>query len=123
MATRAVAKRRRTVTRYVRRGYRRASKMTLPIALIAGVIPGLSRMWTHFTNPGLHGQPNGFAAMGVEAGRIYLGLDTRTGQFNMAWMSLGTGPVLLGAIVHKFIGGTLGVNRMLARTKIPLLRL
>lgn len=115
--------RRRTVTRYVRRGVRRAKRMTLPIALIAGVVPGLSRLWTHFTNPGLHGQANGFSAMGVEAGRIYLGLDTRTGQFDMRLMALGTGPILLGAIVHKFIGGTLGVNRMLARTGIPLLRL
>jgi len=115
--------RRRTVTRYARRGYRRVKKMTLPIALIAGTIPGLSRLWTHFQNPSLHAQPNGFAAMGVEAGRIYLGLDTRNGKFNVGWMSFGTGPILLGGIVHKFIGGTLGVNRMLARTGIPLLRL
>lgn len=103
--------------------HRRKKQMTLPISVVAGFAPGLSRLWTHFQNPGLHGASNGIEALGIEAGRIYLGYDSRDGSWNGALMTLGTYPAIGGVLVHKFIGGKLGVNRMLASAGIPIIRL
>lgn len=101
----------------------RKKGFTLPVAVMAGFVPGLSRLGTHFSNPGLHGASNGFEAVGIEAGRIYLGYDPRDGSWNWRLMALGTLPILVGGVVHKFIGGKLGVNRMLASSGIPIIRL
>jgi len=39
-------------------------------------------------------------------------------------MRAGLGPVVLGMLIHKFVGGSpLNLNRILARHKIPLLRI
>lgn len=102
---------------------RRKVSFTLPVAVVAGFAPGLSRCAYHFANPGEHGASNGIEAVGVEAGRIFLGYDSRNGEFNAGWATLGTLPILAGVLVHKFIGGKLGVNRMLASAGIPVIRL
>lgn len=107
-----------------RRKVRRTSrqKTNLPVAVLAGFAPGVGRLVYHATHSD-HGQGNPVANVGVEAGRIFLGYDSRTGTFNAANLMYGLGPVILGGLVHKFIGGTLGVNRILARSGVPMLRL
>ena len=106
-----------------KKSHRHKRQFTLPVAVAAGFLPGVMRILTHFQNPGLHGQSNGFSAAGVEASRVYLGLDPRDGSWNPGLLTLGLLPILLGGIVHRFVGGRLGVNRMLAGAGIPFLRL
>lgn len=97
-------------------------KMSLPVAVIAGFAPGVGRLVYHATHND-HQQGNPIANVGVEAGRIFLGYDSRSGTFDARNMLYGLMPVVLGGLVHKLVGGTLGVNRMLARSGVPLLRL
>lgn len=98
------------------------AKFNLPVAVIAGFAPGAGRLIYHATHND-YGQGNPISNVGVEAGRIFLGYDSRTGQFDARNMMYGLLPVILGGMVHKFIGGTLGLNRTLARSGVPLLRL
>ena len=102
---------------------RKSNGFKLPVAVVAGFVPGIARTFTHFRNPSLHGSSNGIEAAGVEASRIYLGYDPRDGDWNPALLSMGTVPLILGMLVHKFVGGRLGVNRALASAGIPIIRL
>lgn len=105
----------RTITRYrSKKGGRHNRKFTLPIAIVAGFIPGVTKTIAGFQTGGLQGGAR-------VAGNIYLGYDMDTAKFNFALMRHGLGPVILGTIVHK-VAGILGVNRAIARAGIPILR-
>jgi hypothetical protein len=53
----------------------------------------------------------------------YLGIDGN-GNFNVMGMLGGTVPLILGGLVHKFVGGApLNVNRMLAQSGLPVIRI
>jgi hypothetical protein len=41
----------------------------------------------------------------------------------LGMLSIGLGPIVAGLLLHKFVGGSLGVNRALGRANIPLLRI
>lgn len=90
---------------------------TLPLAVVAGMAPGVMSVASRlsWSNPGQE--------MAREASRIYLGFDNSSGQFNFQWMKYGLLPAILGVAVHKFVGGTFGINRALGRMNIPLIRL
>jgi hypothetical protein len=96
--------------------HRRRNGLTIPLAVVGGFGPGVARTIAATTS-------TGFTTGMYEASRIYTGYDPATGSFNFANMKYGTGPALLGVLVHKFIGGKLGINRVLAGAGIPLLRL
>ena len=98
-------------------------QMTISLSIIAGLLPVGGKLLEHFQNPSLHGQSNGLSAMGVEGSRILTGIDPRTGQFNMGWLWLGLFPMIGGVLVHKFIGGKLGLNKAIAGTGLPFIRL
>ena len=93
--------------------------MTLPVAPIAGLAAGLYDPVYHM----LHGNPTeGFAHLCWQ----YTGYDptmNNTFQSAITGLSRGVLPLVAGALVHKFVGGTLGVNRALARAKVPFVRL
>lgn len=98
-----------------RKGSHRRRPMTLPIAVVAGMLPGLANMW------------GGFQAGGVEGAAqtatvIYTGLDPATGQWNFAWMGRGTIPILVGVLVHR-IASMVGINRAIGRAGIPFVRI
>ena len=119
-----MAKHKHSIVRYVKAKARHHKHgFTLPIAVVAGFTPGLSRMWYHFNNPGESGASSGIEAVGTEAGRIYLGYDPRDGSFTPYYMTFGTLPIVIGWLIHKFVGGKLGVNKMLSQAGIPILRL
>lgn len=108
----------RSVVRYVgrkKRHYSRRGRLQLPVAIIAGFIPGV----TGIVNELRVGGPQ--AAM-RQASRSFAGFDPSTSQINLTWLYGGLAPLLLGLFIHKFIGGSMGVNRMLGRMRIPLLR-
>jgi len=53
----------------------------------------------------------------------YTGYYPPEGNWKPWRMNAGITPLVVGMLVHKFIGGTLGVNRMLGRAKVPVFRL
>jgi len=112
----AIARRRARVT-YIRGGHRRRSKgFTLPLAAIAGFSP---LAWHMVDNIKAFGLPKGVA------GSLSLGLvgyDLGTKKFDFfAAMRLGWGPILAGILVHK-VASRLGVNRLLGRAGVPIIR-
>lgn len=93
---------------------RNGNGFKLPIAVVAGFIPGV---WRVTSKMGA-----GFNTMANEAGRVYLGYDSWTGQFNFGAMKFGTLPIILGIVLHK-VASRLGVNRALASAGVPIIRI
>lgn len=94
---------------------RKAREVTIPIAIV-GPIAG-TLMWSHLNHPKLEGKFNLFI-------KAYTGFDPGLGTYHSGWLRRGLYPLILGALIHKFVGGApLNVNRALGRAKIPFLRL
>lgn len=97
---------------------RRIKKLNLPIALIAGTGAGLIdpiKALIDEKDPG-------------KAARIisyhYLGYNVTEGQFDMNGIKKGLLPLIAGALIHKFVGGSpLNVNKSLAGAGVPILRI
>jgi hypothetical protein len=110
--TRAIS-RRRFVTRLTRRHHK--PKMTVSLAILAGLAPTAV-----------------FAAEGFSAGGIsevghrltgrLTGWDTGTSKWSMAELGKGWIPILGGVLVHK-LANRFGINRMIAQSGIPLIRI
>lgn len=97
-----------------KRSYRR--KPNISVAVVGGLVPGVIDAW------------NNGRAYGIQSGmdkllQNYTGFSTKEGQktFDGARLLKGLVPAFAGVAVHK-IAARLGVNRMLASMKIPLLR-
>jgi hypothetical protein len=111
--TRAISRRRfYSSPRHHSRG-----KMTISLAVVAGLMPlGM-------------GAYNDFQAGGAKlAGQGMLarltGINVNANKWDGGTMMReGLGPIVAGILVHKFIGGSLGINRALGRAGIPLLRI
>lgn len=93
---------------------RRKKKMTIPIAIVAGFVPGVYTLGAQLNNP---------REMMRQAVRIYTGYDPHPTRRDWRWQYLldGSIPILLGLVVHS-VAGALGANRMLARAGVPFLR-
>jgi len=114
MGTRAIARTRRI---YVQRpkSRRRSQGMTVPVAVLAGFAPLAVNTWAGYQNGGVS-----------EAGRRALkglsGFDYINGELSPSYaLRWGMGPIIGGLLVHK-LAGRLGINRMLARSGVPFLR-
>lgn len=110
-----VAKRRPRRRNNFGRPYRKR-RFSLPLAAILGFAPLFANVWGHWKIAGPQGATQ-------EATRIMTGYDLLSGQWKLAYLSYGLFPALAGLLVHKFIGGSLGVNRMLGSAGIPVIRL
>jgi len=107
----------KTVTRYVKAKRRRSKGgFTLPLAAIGGFIPMVSYAY----DVGYKGE--GIKGFGKQIVYQTTGFDTYSGTWHWEGISRGLGPVILGLMVHKFVGGKLGINRMLASAGVPLIR-
>jgi hypothetical protein len=53
----------------------------------------------------------------------YTPYDPWGNKFSTAGLGQGLLPLLGGVLIHKYVGGSLGVNRALAASKLPFLRL
>ncbi len=95
--------------------HRAKRKFTLPVAVIAGFLPGATASLSDFQQFGMKGA-------GTMIARRYIGFDNQTNRFipNLMWG--GTFPLILGLIVHK-IAGLTGINRALANAGIPFVRI
>ena len=106
--------RNRAVTR---RGFHhKKAGITIPLAVVAGFIP----LGIELSNSYKSG---GIAMVGDHAIQALSGYNINTGRFNMGTLRYGTMPIAAGFLVHWLIGGKLGVNRMLQRAGIPLVRI
>ena len=94
--------------------HRAKRKFTLPVAVVAGFMPGAVASINDF-------QAYGMKGAGTMIARRYIGFDPQTNRFvpNLMWG--GTFPLILGIVVHK-VAGILGVNRALASAGIPFVR-
>lgn len=96
-------------------------KMTIPMAVVVGMAPGIGTVYAH--------RGGGLEEMSAEASRVYLGYagtnkfgyNDQVG-FHPYLLKFGTGPILAGLLVHQF-ANRLGLNRVLAQSGIPLVRI
>jgi len=76
-----------------KRRYRKP-KTTIPVAVVVGGFPLIASVIRGWRNETFRG-----------------------------FMVNGTIPLVAGVLIHKFIGGSLGVNRALGRAHVPFLRI
>ena len=99
-----------------KRGRRRYT-MTIPLAPIAGLIAGMHEPIQRI----MQGKPD-LAIIAVS--RNYTGYCPKDNNWLPERMARGLLPLIIGCLVHKFVGGApLNVNRMLARAKVPFIRI
>lgn len=99
---------------------RRNPGMRLPVALIAGLAPGLLASVKGIQQAAATGQPERAAAVPVA---LYTGFDINSGRWSSAPLRVGLFPLIIGMLVHKFVGGQLGLNRALGSAGVPFVRI
>ena len=87
---------------------------TVPLGVVAGFVPPVVDLWGKKGNP---------MAFGNELLRITTGIDYWEANWDWTRMKWGLLPVIGGVLIHKFVGGKLGVNRMLAQAGVPFIRI
>lgn len=91
-------------------------KFTIPIAVLGGLFAGLA-------------VPIAQAMNGASEEALkhitnnYTGFNPWSGRWSIDGLKRGLLPLLIGVLVHKFVGTELGVNRVLGRSRVPLLRI
>jgi hypothetical protein len=95
---------------------RRANNMTIPLAVVGGLVPAAYDVLAGYRANGLDG------ALG-HVSLVTTGYDPGDGEWKPAYaLQKLYGPLALGALVHK-AAGKLGINRMLASAGIPIFRI
>lgn len=112
--TRKTNKRKTTRRSSKKKKGRKSRKMTIPLGVIAPLVNTL--FWA-----------NGHATMEGKVNLLmsaYTGFDPGYGKFMPERLNNGLVPLLIGALVHKFVGGApLNVNRALGRLGVPIIRI
>lgn len=93
---------------------RRNGGIRIPVAVALGFVPLVSRGIALYQAQGFQGLQH------LPSSLVPYDMVNR----RVSFANLGTGlyPIIAGLLVHKFIGGGLGVNRALAAARIPWLR-
>ena len=119
MATRALTVRRRA-RRYFTRRRSSSRSMTVSIAVLAGLASPIGRTVSHAMTNGITGEEGAIA----EISRIMTGFNPYSSTVGwQPWrMKYGLLPVVAGIAVHK-LASILGINKAIARSGIPLLRI
>lgn len=94
--------------------YHRSHRMTFPLAVIAGFGPTIF--------DGIRGAQSG-GISGAVSNITYdlTGYDTNSKSWSWQGLVKGWTPIILGVMVHK-AAGMIGINRMLATNRVPLIR-
>ena len=99
---------------------RKSKSMTLPIAPLAGLAAGLAA-------PVQSAMDGAYRDAVNKLLRNYVGLDgylTGNYTFRPEMMINGLAPLVIGGLVHKYVGGKpLNINSTLARSGVPLIRI
>lgn len=102
-----------------RRSYKkfhRSKSFTLPIAPIVGLAVGLGGP----LNMAIAGNIDGAIE---QLGLNYTGYSMHAKNWDAMRMQNGLLPLVIGGLVHKFVGGKLGINKMLASAGVPIIRI
>lgn len=94
---------------------RRASGPTLPLAVAAGFVPLALNVYNGAKTGGINGA-------GFELVRGTTGFNWQAGAWEWPALVRGMGPVVAGFGIH-WLAGRFGINRAIARAKIPLIRI
>lgn len=103
----------RAVVKYRKPKRRRSHKMTIPLAVVAGFVPPAVGLWNR---RGSATEMSNYLLQG------FTGMTPGTNTWNVNNLRLGLMPVVAGFIAHM-VAGKLGVNRVLSRANIPLIRI
>lgn len=109
----------RTRTVVVRsRGRSRRAGFTIPLAVVAGMVPGIMEGKRYFdvAYPRSQAIPNFFKGLAA----AYTGYDADSQSWSLTRMKTGALPLLAGVLVHR-VANKLGVNRALSG--IPFVRI
>jgi len=114
-------KKTRKVRKMAKKRRRNNSQITIPLAVVAPLAAGLGEpIMNMIADP----SPETIKGSLNHIGLIYTGYNAVEGSFQPEMLSRGLVPLVIGALVHKFVGGSpLNVNRMLARAKVPFIRI
>lgn len=105
-----------------KRKKRAARKFTLPIAPIVGLLAGLAG--PQGDSPIQYALDGDYESAIARLSKSYTGYDPNTGKWEPHLMTAGLVPLLIGGLVHKFVGGApLNMNRMLASANVPVIRI
>jgi hypothetical protein len=104
-----MAKRRRGI----RKGYRRKPK--IPVAVVLGFLPLVATAVSDVQAGGFQGLRN--------TATCVIPYSPANKKFTTARLHLGLYPMVAGFLVHKIVGGWLGVNRAIAAAGVPMIRL
>lgn len=96
--------------------FRKSKAFTIPIAPVAGLIAGIADP----IDMAIHG--NYYGAM-EQTSMNYTGYSIAAKNWDIGRMWNGLVPLVVGILVHKYIGVKLGVNKALARAGVPLIRI
>lgn len=88
-------------------------KITFPLAVISGFVPAGMEIYAQRASP---------VQMAAALPRIFTGYDFLTGQFSLDNLKHGAIPVFAGFMTH-YIASRLGINRLIAQTGIPFIRI
>jgi len=99
-----------------KKGKRKRSQMTMPLAVVAGFVPPARIIWAE--SRGTRGLEGG----AVAASRIFLGYDSNTARWDFNQLQYGFGPILVGFGIHK-VAQMVGINRALAAARVPFIRI
>jgi len=101
-----------------RKKYSKGKKsFTIPLAVVGGFVPPVAGTVATFQATG------DIQTAGNYMTRVLTGYDIATNRFSLGNMKAGLLPIGLGILVHKYVGGIMGVNRALAAAGMPILRL
>lgn len=90
-------------------------KTTIPVAMLVGFAPLISRGINLWQVGGLQGLQHLVSSL--------IPYDSVNRKFTMAGLPTGLYPIVGGLLIHKFIGGSMGVNRALSGAGVPWIRL
>lgn len=106
----------KSVKKTAKKKTKRRYKMTIPIAPVAGFGVGMIEPISYLLKGNLMMFLDKIAYH-------YTGWNNSSQRVELAGMKRGLLPLIIGLLVHKFVGGTLGANRMLGRAKVPIIRI
>lgn len=92
--------------------FRRSHKMQFPIAVVAGFVPEVA---------GIYARRNSVHDMGDFATTSMTGFSLNQPGWYPQYLKNGLLPIIGGLLIHK-VASAIGINRMLSRARIPLIR-
>lgn len=93
----------------------RKRKTKIPVAVVLGFLPLVATAAADVQAGGIQGLRN--------TATCVIPYSPANRRFTTARLHLGLYPIVAGFLVHKIIGGWLGVNRAIASAGVPMIRL